>query len=186
MTPPTPGQTGTVRVRPARTDEAAALAEVAAATFVLACPPSTSPDAVAAVLRDALAPANFAAYLADPDRLLHVADDGSDLLLGYSMLVFGEPQDADAAAAISIRPTAELSKCYLRLEAHGTGAGAALMTATLEAARQRGAAGIWLGTSQVNARAQRFYDKHDFRRVGVKRFRLGDRYEDDFVFERAL
>ena len=60
------------------------------------------------------------------------------------------------------------------------------MAACLDAARQRGAAGLWLGVNQLNERAQRFYGKSGFARVGTKRFLVGDRYEDDFVYERAL
>jgi len=180
-----------IRIRPARKDEAAALAELAAATFALACPPHTSADAIAAFLRDVLAPANFESFLADPDRLILVAEAAGDArpdgaLLGYTMLVFGEPQDVDAASAIRIRPTAELSKFYVRAEAHGTGTAAALMAATLDAARERGAAGSWLGVNQENVRALRFYGKHGFERVGIKRFLVGERYEDDYVLERAL
>jgi RimJ/RimL family protein N-acetyltransferase len=45
---------------------------------------------------------------------------------------------------------------------------------------------MWLGVNQFNPRANRFYEKSGFRQVGVKRFLLGGRYEDDFVRERAL
>ena len=174
------------RVRTARTDEAAALAELAAATFPLACPPHTSAEAIADFIRTVLAPANFEAYLADPDRLLLVTDAGAGTLTGYTMLVFGEPQDADAAAAIRIRPTVELSKCYVRAAAHGTGTAAALITATLDAARERGAAGSWLGVNEENDRALSFYGKHGYQRVGTKHFLVGTRYEDDYVLERPL
>ncbi|MCU1445951.1 GNAT family N-acetyltransferase [Cryobacterium sp.] len=183
---PPAGPVTEVRVRPARPGEAAALAELAAATFALACPPHTSADAIAAFLRDVLAPANFEVFLADPERLLLVAENDAVTLMGYTMLVFGEPHDADAADAIRIRPTAELSKCYVRAEAHGTGAAGALMAATLDAARERGATGSWLGVNQENDRALRFYGKHGYERVGIKRFLVGERYEDDYVLERAL
>jgi ribosomal protein S18 acetylase RimI-like enzyme len=181
-----PAQSPTVRVRTARIDEAAALAELAAATFPLACPPHTSAEAIADFIRTVLAPANFEAYLADPDRLLLVAEAGAGALTGYTMLVFGEPLDADAAAAIRIRPTVELSKCYVRADAHGTGTAAALMTATLDAARERGVAGSWLGVNEENDRALRFYGKHGYQRVGTKHFLVGTRYEDDYVLERPL
>jgi GNAT superfamily N-acetyltransferase len=174
------------RIRVARADEAAALAELAAATFALACPPHTSAEAIAGFIRDVLSEAKFGAHLADPGRVLLVAEDTAGRLTGYTMLVFGEPHDADAAAAIRIRPTVELSKCYVRADGHGTGTAAALMTATLAAARERGAAGSWLGVNEENARALRFYGKHGFERVGVKHFLVGDRYEDDYVLERAL
>ena len=186
MTETLSAQPATVRVRPARTDEAAALAELAAATFALACPPHTTADAIAAFLRDVLAEANFEAFLADPNKLLLVAEGDAGALTGYTMLVFGEPHDADAAAAIRVRPTAELSKCYVRAEAHGTGTAAALMAATLDAARARGAAGSWLGVNEENERALRFYGKAGFLRVGVKHFQVGDRLEDDYVLERPL
>jgi ribosomal protein S18 acetylase RimI-like enzyme len=47
-------------------------------------------------------------------------------------------------------------------------------------------AGIWLGVNNENARAQRFYAKSGFEKVGSKRFLMGDAYEDDFVMERSL
>ncbi|WP_241973413.1 GNAT family N-acetyltransferase [Cryobacterium sp. TMT2-15-1] len=177
-----------IEIRTAMATDAAALAELAVATFALACPPHTSAEAIAAFLRDVLAEGNFDAYLADPDRLILVAEVAGEagVMLGYTMLVFAEPADDDARAAATIRPTAELSKCYLRAETHGRGVAAALMNATLDAARARGAAGSWLGVNQENARAIRFYEKNGFVTVGEKRFLVGERYEDDFVLERAL
>ncbi len=102
------------------------------------------------------------------------------------MLVTGEPTDADVAAAITTRPTAELSKCYVAPGHHGAGIAAALLEATVAEAVARGALAVWLGVNQENARAQRFYEKGGFVRVGVKRFLVGDRFEDDYVLERIL
>lgn len=63
---------------------------------------------------------------------------------------------------------------------------ALLVEETVTEARERGAAGVWLGVNQENARANRFYEKSGFARVGEKRFLVGDRFEDDFVREREL
>ena len=87
---------------------------------------------------------------------------------------------------ITLHPTVELSKIYVLPEAHGTGAAARLMASTLEWARSVGAAGAWLGVNQQNQRAQRFYAKSGFTRVGTKRFLVGGVYEDDYVLERRL
>lgn len=172
-------------MRAAEMTDAGALAELAALTFPLACPPHTSDAAKAAFIATHLSEARFGGYLADETRVLFVADDGGQLL-GYTMLVAGEPADPDVASAVRIRPTIELSKCYVHPDAHGAGIASALMATSLDAARERGAAGVWLGVNQLNARAQRFYTKSGFTRVGTKRFLVGDHYEDDFVYERAL
>jgi ribosomal protein S18 acetylase RimI-like enzyme len=173
-------------VRRAVASDARALAELAAVTFPLACPPHTSEEAKAAFIRTVLSEERFAAYLADPDRSLFVAEDASPAAVGYTMLVRGEPVDADAGAAIRHRPSVELSKCYVLPGSHGSGVASALMAASLEDARASGAAGVWLGVNQENERARRFYTRHGFEVVGEKRFLVGDRYEDDFVLERPL
>jgi RimJ/RimL family protein N-acetyltransferase len=45
---------------------------------------------------------------------------------------------------------------------------------------------MWLGTNHGNRRAQRFYEKSGFERIGTKRFHVGERWEDDYVFERPV
>lgn len=172
-------------IRTATAQDAAALAVLAAATFPLACPPHTSEESIRAFIAAHLTEHRFAEYLADPARLLLIAEtDG--VPSGYTMLVEGEPVDPDVAAAITVRPTIELSKCYVRTEAHGSGLSGELIAASIEAARERGAAGMWLGVNNENVKANRFYEKHGFRQVGTKKFLVGDRWEDDFVRERAL
>ena len=172
-------------IRPALLADAAALAAVAAATFPLACPPHTSDEAKADFIAKNLTETSFTGYLGDEERALFLAElDGEPV--GYTMLVFGEPHDADVAAAITLRPTVELSKVYVLPGHHGAGVSSALMEASLAEARSRGAVGIWLGVNEENARANRFYEKSGFARVGSKKFLVGERWEDDFVRERAL
>ena len=175
-----------VAVRPATAADASTLAQVAAATFALACPPHVTEESIAAFIRTNLSLESFVGYLADADRDLFLAEDADGEPLGYAMVVAGDPADPDVRAALRHLPTAELSKVYVVPGSHGGGVAAALMTASLDAARARGAAGIWLGVNQLNERAQRFYAKSGFSRVGTKRFLVGDRYEDDFIFEQGL
>ena len=174
-----------VEVRRADPADSAVLAEVAAATFALACPPHVTRQAIATFVADVLSPSCFEGYLADPERDLFVSvEDGTTT--GYAMVVNGEPADPDVRAALTLRPTAELSKIYVLPDHHGAGTSRLLMEAAIEAARTRGATAVWLGVNQENERAQKFYAKSGFARVGTKRFLVGDRYEDDYVFERAL
>ena len=182
---------GGVTIRPAGAGDAERLAEVAAATFALACPPHTTQESIAAFIRDVLSPERFTDYLADPTRDLFLAEEGEAedreaVAVGYAMVVTGEPSDGDVRAALALRPTSELSKIYVLPGSHGGGVARALMDASLDAARARGSRGAWLGVNQLNERAQRFYGKSGFTRVGTKRFLVGESYEDDYVFERAL
>lgn len=192
----------TVQIRPARPADAAALAALAAVTFPLACPPSTTAEAISDFIARNLTRDRFAEYLADPARpiLVAVADDaddpawrgeldGTEGLVGWSMLVRtegGVPADADAAAAVTARPAVELSKMYAHPAAHGQGVASELIRATLAEAARDGTPVVWLGVNQENARAIRFYEKHGFTIVGTKRFLVGERWEHDYVLERVL
>ncbi|MCY1676002.1 GNAT family N-acetyltransferase [Pseudarthrobacter sp. SL88] len=172
-------------IRRATMADAGALAELAAVTFPLACPPSSSPEDIAAHLANTLSEDHFRGYLADPDITILVLDSG-DRLNGYSLLVDRPASDPDVASALILTPSVELSKCYVHPEHHGLGAAAELMHASVQAAGAAGRAGIWLGVNSQNARAIRFYGKSGFRKVGTKSFRLGSTVEHDFVLERAL
>lgn len=171
------------KVDSATASQVAELADVAARTFPLACPPSVAPADVAAFIAENLSPAKFTDYLADPGRIVLTAvQDGR--ILGYAMMIRGVPDDPDVSAAVTARPAVELSKMYVLPESHGVGVSAALMTAALQQAADLGAASVWLGVNQRNERAQRFYAKHGFTITGTKSFRLGGHIEQDYVLVR--
>ena len=175
----------TIEIRRALAGDAATLHEVAAATFALATTEGTAQADIDAFVASTLSLERFADYLRDPQRSLFLASvDG--VPSGYTMLVFGEPYDADVAACVTARPTVELSKVYTLASAHGTGLAAELLRVTLDHAREHGAVGVWLGVNRHNPRANAFYEKHGFRQIGTKNFRVGDRIENDFVRERVL
>lgn len=174
-----------IRVAVAEASDIDELADVAARTFPLACPPSATPANVAAFIAANLSRAHFADNLVDPDRVVLAARD-AERMLGYATLIRGVTDDADVRAAVWLRPAVELSKMYVLPDAHGAGVSAALMTATLERARRLRAACVWLGVNQENQRAQRFYGKHGFEVSGTKTFRLGAGLEHDYVMVRPL
>lgn len=168
-------------IEPADPGRLAELADVAARTFPLACPPAVGPADVAAFITENLSAARFAEYLADPDRtVLTAAVD--DRIIGYAMTIRGVPDDL--SAAVTGRPAVELSKIYVLADNHGGGFAAALMAAVLDLATAQGAACVWLGVNQKNVRAQRFYIKNGFSVTGTKSFRLGDHIEADYVMVR--
>lgn len=161
------------------------LANLAATTFPLACPPTSPPDEIAAFIADNLSRQRFADYLADPSRTVLAARDGGRIV-GYVILVDGVGQDGDVARTVATEPAVELSKFYVLLDSHGSGASAALMTVAVERAAAAGARCLWLGVNQKNERAQRFYSKNGFTIAGTRTFPMGTHIEHDFVMVRPL
>ena len=195
-----------VRVRDAVAADAPALADLAAATFPLACPPALGSEDIAAFVESHLTAAHFAAYLAEPERyLVQVAETavvdaggvaGGGKLVGYTLVVLPlsadeVPAAPEVADAVPGRPAAELSKCYVLPELHGTGVGGALMRSAADAVADRRVDGepvatLWLGTNKGNRRAQRSYLRHGYTTVGTRTFRVGGALEEDVVMARPV
>ena len=172
-------------VRTPTSADLAELADVAARTFPLACPPNATAENIAAFVDEHLSAQRFGDYLTDPARNVLVAGrDGR--ITGYAMLIHGVPDDADVQRAVTLRPAVELSKIYVLPDSHGGGVSAALMAEAINRAGRSGNACMWLGVNQENHRAQRFYAKHGFTVAGTKTFRLGAGVEQDYVLVRPL
>jgi diamine N-acetyltransferase len=169
-----------ITTRRAASDEAAALHELAARTFGLACPPGTPQSDVDAFVAQHLSEERFEDYLKDDNRIVVVAESDG-VPVGYTMLVRGPIADPDVRAVVDGAVSIELSKFYVLQDNHGNGAAGTLMGATLEAAAATGAATCWLGVNQQNARAARFYAKHGFDVVGTKHFLVGEHWHDDHI-----
>lgn len=165
--------------------DAGELAELAAATFPLACPPTSPPGEITAFIAANLSCERFAGYLVDPSRAVLAARVGGRMV-GYAMLIDGAGADPDVAQAVTLRPAIELSKLYVLADSHGSGVAGALMDAAVERAARAGARCLWLGVNQKNHRAQRFYGKHGFAVVGTKTFSMGMHTEHDYVMVRPL
>jgi ribosomal protein S18 acetylase RimI-like enzyme len=163
--------------------DASELAAVAAETFPLACPPTSTQENIAAFVAAKLSVARFTDYVRDPNQAVLIARvEGR--IIGYCMLIRGIPDDADVQRAVTVRPSIELSKMYVLPDNHRSGVSAALMDAALERASAMSAKSVWLGVNQENLRAQRFYGKHGFRTCGTKTFQLGEVVEHDYVMVR--
>ncbi|GAB3817278.1 GNAT family N-acetyltransferase [Tessaracoccus terricola] len=164
-----------------------ALAELAAETFPLACPPGTDPDDVADFIATQLNEREFAAHVAQPTRvvLVHEADGGP--LDGYVLMIGADEVTPEGGFGVTGARSAYLSKFYVLPGAHGGSVAAPLMEAAKDAAASRlGADSIWLATNVANIRARRFYLKHGFGIVGSKTMQVGSVLMNDDVFELPL
>lgn len=180
---------GPFTVRIADLGDVADLAEVAAATFILACPDETTLGDIRAHIATQLNPQVFSDYIQEPGRDLLVVIDGvSGGIVGYSMLIWNPAAQSDAGdlASGAARSAVELSKCYVLARVQGSGAARELMAATLEHARSGGADQVWLGVNAQNDRALAFYARSGFERAGQRSYRVGAVDHSDDVMRFGL
>jgi diamine N-acetyltransferase len=165
-----------VTIRPGVAGDAAALAEFAATSFRDAFGDDNRPEDMALHLARSYGLRQQTAELVDPAITTLLAET-ADQLAGYAQVRPGTPPPCVPAAG-----SLELWRFYVGRPWHGRGVAQALMERVLAAARTRGARRLWLGVWERNPRAQAFYRKAGFERVGGQTFLLGaDRQTDDVM-----
>ena len=163
------------RLRVAEPDDAPALSALAAQTLALACPASTPAAELASCIADQLQPVHFLQHLASDSKTLLVLEQAG-AIVGYS-LADRAPDPIGLAEADGM---AELSRCYLQPELHGSGAAQRLLEATL--ALLPGP--VRLTVSIENLRALGFYWRNGFATVGSTTFQCGKEQHQDLVMVR--
>ena len=93
-----------------------------------------------------------------------------------------EPSAPSLPAAGSV----EIVRIYADMPWIGKGVGPALMQACLDEAQNRGCALIWLGVWEHNPRAQAFYRKWGFEKIGTHTFMLGADPQTDWIMARKI
>ena len=165
------------RIRQAEAGDVAALSLVATATFLETFAGVLPGGAIVAHCARAYAPEAFAAYLAKGSRAWIAEAAPGDAPVGFTQLT---APDLPGALDGDI----ELKRIYLLSRFHGTGAGAALMTAAVAGAE--GYRRLLLGVYARNARAIAFYRKQGFEQIGERQFDVGGQLFDDVVLARPL
>jgi ribosomal protein S18 acetylase RimI-like enzyme len=172
-------------IRRALSGEAAALSELGRELFrqgYLATHPE--PEFSRYVART-FSPEVFTRDLADPHKVVLVADEPSTgSLIAYAVLRDGSPsseQSTDYEGA-----PIEILRFYVDEKWHGAGVAQALMTACVAEATTRRRDVIWVQTWQQSARALAFYEKMGFVVAGTAKFEFGDRFDDDFLLVRRV
>jgi GNAT superfamily N-acetyltransferase len=150
-----------VIVRPARPDEAEALARLATVTLRAAFERDIPAVHLEPYLASSFTAANAVAELSDPRVRLLVAEDAGELG-GYAKLQLGPAPDAVHAVS-----PIELVRMYLLPAWYGRGAGNELMTRSLGEARSLACDALWLKVWDRNERARRFYARWDLREIGT-------------------
>ncbi|MFL0578396.1 N-acetyltransferase family protein [Dietzia sp. 179-F 9C3 NHS] len=176
----------TLSIRLAQVDDVPEIADLAARTFPLACPPELAPDVVRDFVAEHLTPDAFRGYLAADGHEVLCARDAGGTAVAYALLVDGTAMDPGCASQIEHRPTVGVSKFYVDPAHHGTGAATVLLDDVVRRAVTRGARSLWLATNVANERARRFYTRHGFVERGGRTFVVGGVPNTDVVYERPL
>jgi diamine N-acetyltransferase len=170
-----------ITIRPCRPEDAEALALVGQATFLETYAGTMPASDIVAHCKTEHGEALYANWLETPGYRLwaaEMAEGGS--IIGYAALT---PPDLPVPTG---ERDVELKRIYLLNRFHGTGVGAKLMTAVLEAAAQAGFTRMLLGVFGGNSRAMAFYARQGYAEAGVRKFRVGANEYDDLVLARSL
>jgi GNAT superfamily N-acetyltransferase len=89
------------------------------------------------------------------------------------------------ASAPSVTPV-EICRFYIARKWHGQGVAAALLSEVFTHAAAHGAESVWLSSWQENARANAFYAKWGFGKIGTTTFVMGEDVQQDFLLQRVL
>ena len=170
-----------VILRDAGPADSEALALVAAATCLETFAGTLPGDAIVQHCARYNTPSQMRRYLEHPRTRawLAVASEGG-APIGYAMLT--EPDLPVELGEADL----ELRRIYLFSRFQGTGVGQRLMDTSISGAYAMGAPRLLLGVYGENLRALHFYERNGFRRVGTRKFTVGNLVCDDFVLGRAL
>ncbi|MEE1925206.1 GNAT family N-acetyltransferase [Pseudomonas sp. 148P] len=164
-----------MNVRSATPDDCAAISRIARETFALACPADTPEEELQRYIDEHLTPACFHHLLGDASQALRVVEVAGQVC-GFSVVDYA-PERLGVALADDI---AELKRCYVAAQQHGSGVAQYLMGATLEGT----ALPLRLTVNDQNARAIAFYQRNGFVVVGETRFQCGADIHRDLVMVR--
>ena len=160
-------------------EDADALGLIGAATFLETFAGVLDGQAVIAHCAEAHDPARYRQLLqlgcriwiaeVEPDR----APVGY-VVVGPSMLPIARPGELD------------IKRIYVLSKFHGQGVGIELMKTAIDYAKKDGQDRLLVGVYVGNARAQAFYQRSGFQKIGERTFTVGPKSYDDYVYALEL
>ena len=161
--------------------DASALAVLGRDSFVETFAHLYHPDDLASFLDSAYSVEATVADIADPDRIIRVVESDGQLV-AYCKLALTPSLDFDLGGCDCL----ELKQLYLLSGQQGSGIAGQLMdwvkTVAIAQGKNRIVLSVWSG----NAKAQHFYSKHGYRKIGETYFMVGTQRDDEFVFALDL
>ena len=169
-----------ISIRRATVDDAVLISVLASTTFYEAYFEQDESANLAGYIHESFEIKTIRSEIEDPrSTFFLIFLDGK--VVGYAKLIDDSTTDGVADGRV-----VELKRIYLVERVWGTGIGDKLVTYCIETAKNRGFAAIWLGVWEENTRAQKFYTKYGFYKVGTVTFPYGDVDGTNLVLEKSL
>lgn len=168
-----------ITYRRATAEDAAALARLAADTFVATFAHLYPAEDLEAYLAKTYGEAIQREEIDDASISTLLALRGATLV-GYAQ---AGPMDLKVDHAPRDR---ELYRLYVSADVKGAGVAQELMRQVIAWSRSEGAEALWLSVWENNARAQAFYKRYGFEHVGEHKFMVGRVADRDFIWRLAL
>ncbi len=169
----------TIVYRPALPSDAAALARLAAETFIETFAHLYPREDLDAYLSKSYGEAIQREEIEDAAMRTWLALR-CDVLVGYAQ---AGPMDMKVDHAPNDR---ELYRLYVRADMKGAGVAHELMGRIIEWTRAQDARALWLSVWENNERAQRFYRGYGFEHMGEHKFMVGRVADRDFIWRMRL
>lgn len=173
----TPSDTATTRR--ATAGDAAALAELGAATFVETFGHLYPAEDLQTFLAKSHTPESWLRTLTDPGRATWIAEHRNGRKIGF--IVVGAcklpVQDLEITAG-------EVQQLYVLAEFHNLRLGTRLMELGLEWLAGQDRSPLYVGVWSENYGAQRFYARYGFNKVGEYGFTVGSTVDREFILKR--
>jgi GNAT superfamily N-acetyltransferase len=168
-------------IRQAVIADAEELAALAVRTYCDTFAAVNTAENMTAYLSAAFSIKQITKELQDPRSIFLIAEeDGRSA--GYARLL----RDGNIPECVGTGRAIELVRLYVEQRLLGAGVGAALMQACLDRAKADGFQTMFLGVWEHNTRAQAFYRKWGFKRVGEHIFQMGDDPQTDWWMMREI
>lgn len=169
----------TATIRRATADDAAALAELGAATFAETFGHLYPAEDLQTFLAKSHSPESWSRTLADPHRATWVAEHQNGRKIGFIGVGACKlpVQDLEITAG-------EVQQLYVLAEFHNLRLGTRLMELGLDWLASQSRSPLYVGVWSENYGAQRFYARYGFSKVGEYGFPVGKTVDREFILKR--
>ena len=169
-----------VEIKPCVAEDAEELSRFGARVFIRTFADHNTPENVADYVAKTYSTALQLREIKDPTFIAAMAWHGTEAV-GYYQLRIHAPEPC-VRGDLPI----EILRFYVDQSMHGRGVASQLMAHCQRAAVNRGFETLWLGVWEKNFRAQKFYEKEGFEKVGSHEFVMGTDAQTDWIMEKSL